>query len=352
MQRITIVGLGLIGGSLGLALKGAGLREVEVVGCDREWGVGGRAERAGAIDRSARDVTSAVRDAALVIIATPILAVREVMEAMAPLLREGCVVTDTASTKAQVMRWAAELLPSHVHFVGGHPMAGKERSGLGAADAALFRDAAYCVVPAVDADERAIHTVLGLVGLVGAHPVFLDAAEHDSYVAAVSHLPILVSAALFSMVRGSQAWPEMSALAAGGFRDTTRLASGDPALSHDICLTNKEAVLHWLDRFAEDLRRVRELVEGDEEELFKTFARVQMDREAFLSQPKLPARDAPPMPGAEGLSSGERMAALLVGEHWAKRMREMGRTLDERASGRPGSARGEEREREERLKRR
>ena len=338
MERISIIGLGLIGGSLGLALKRSGLGEVEVVGHDREWGVGGRAERAGAIDRSARDLTAAVRDAPLIILATPILAMREVLEAVAPVLREGCVVTDTGSTKAQVLGWAAEILPPHAHFVGGHPMAGKERSGLDAADGDLFRGAPYCIVPTVTADERAINTVLGLIAIVGAYPVFVDAAEHDSYVAAVSHLPIVLSAALFSLVRGSQAWPDMSALAATGFRDATRLASGDPGLSHDICLTNKEAVLHWLDRFSDELRRIRELVAGNDEELFKTFARIQMDREAFLSQPR-EARSMPPVPGAEGLSSGERMAALLVGEHWAKRLREIGRTLDERASVRPGDDR-------------
>ena len=343
MEKIAIVGLGLIGASLGLALKRAGLDDVELVGYDKEWGVGGRAEKRGAIDRTARDLPSAVRDASLVILATPILAMREVMEAMAPALREGCVVTDTGSTKAQVLRWAKELLPAHVHFVGGHPMAGKESSGLDAAEADLFRDAPYCVVPSVDAEERAINAVLALIAAVGAYPVFLDANEHDSYVAAVSHLPMVLAAALFSLVRGSQAWPEMSALAAGGFRDTTRLAASDPGLSHDICLTNREAVLHWLDRLAAELGRFRELVEGSEEELFKTFARIQLDREDYLRQPREPARQPPSTPEAEGLSAGERMAALLVGERWVRRMREMGRVADERSR---------ERGRQERLKRR
>ena len=342
-DKISIVGLGLIGGSLGLALKRSGPGNLEVVGYDKEPGVGARAEKLGAVDRSSRDLTSAVRDAPLVILSTPILATRGVMEAMAPALCEGCVVTDTGSTKAQILRWAAELLPGHVHFVGGHPMAGKEHSGLDAADADLFREAPYCVVPAVNADERAINTVLSLVGLVGAYPVFLDAAEHDSYVAAVSHLPIVLSAALFSLVRSSQAWPEMSALAAGGFRDSTRLASGDPDLSHDMCLTNKEAVLHWLDRLTAELGRFRELVERGEEELFKTFARIQLDREAFLGQPREPVRQPPPVQDAEGLSAGERMAALLVGERWVKRMRDIGRSMGERTR---------EREGEERLRRR
>jgi hypothetical protein len=145
------------------------------------------------------------------------------------------------------------------------------------------------------------------------------------------------------LVKSSQAWPEMSILAGGGFRDTTRLASGEPEMSHDICLTNKEAMLHWLDRFTAELGGLRELIDGDEEELFKTFARVQMDREAFLSQPKESVPPPTLPPEAEGLSSGERMAALLVGEHWARRMRDMGRMLEDR---------GKDRERERRLKRR
>jgi len=339
--RIAIIGLGLIGGSLGLAIKAARLDNLEVVGYDREWGVGPKAQRLGAIDRAARDARSAARDAALVVIATPVLATRQVMEEIAPVLREGCVVTDTGSTKAEVLRWAGEILPGHVDFVGGHPLAGKEQSGIQAADAHLFAGAAYCVVPHVNASERAIKAVLSLVGIVGARPVFIDAEEHDSYVAAVSHLPLVLSVALFSLAHNSQAWPDMAELAASGFRDLTRLASGDPNMSHDICITNRERILHWLDRMMDELSRYRELIRDKDEELFKALARTQLDRDTFLTKPS--GRRPPPPEEADILSSGERLASFLVGEQWVRRVRDMGRALE---------GQSKEREREGRRRRR
>jgi prephenate dehydrogenase len=340
-RRIAIIGLGLIGGSLGLAIKGARLGNLEVVGYDREWGIGPKAQRLGAIDRAARDARSAARDAALVIIATPVLAIRQVMEEVAPVLQEGCVVTDTGSTKAEVLRWSGEILPGHVDFVGGHPLAGKEQSGIQAADARLFADATYCVVPHVNASERAINAVLSLVRVVGARPVFIDAEEHDSYVAAVSHLPLVLSVALFSLAHDSQAWPDMAELAAGGFRDLTRLASGDPNMSHDICITNRERILHWLDRMIGELSRYRELIRDKDEELFKALARAQLDRDVFLSKP--PERRQAPVEEVDMLSSGERLASFLVGEQWVRRVRDMGRALEGRTK---------ERERERRRRRR
>jgi prephenate dehydrogenase len=324
---VAIIGLGLIGGSLGMALKRAGLPGLEVVGYDKEWGVSGKAQRARAIDRSARDPGSAVHDASLVIIATPILSIRTVMEEIAPELAEGCVVTDTGSVKAAIMAWADELLPDHVHFVGGHPMAGKERSGLDVAEATLFDGAPYCISPSVEAEERAIKSVIALAEVVGAWPIFIDPQEHDSYVAAVSHLPLVLSTALFTLASQSQAWPEMAGLAAGGFRDLTRLASTDPEMSHDICFTNRENLLHWLDRFSSEISRYRELIKGDDEALFKTFDRAQMDRETFLQRPHelRPAAVEP-----DTLSAGERMLSFLVGEHWLRRAKEMGKAVEER----------------------
>ena len=333
MPRLAIIGLGLIGGSLGLALKRAKLEDLEIVGFDPQWGVAGRARKLGAIDRQARRAASAVEDAAVVIIATPISQVAAVLEEIAPALGAGTVVTDTASTKREVVRWAGELLPDEVAFVGGHPIAGKEQAGLAAADAELFQGRAWALTPSARAPEGAIKTVESLVTLVGARPVFIDAEEHDSYLAAVSHLPLVLSMALFSVASGSQAWPELAELAGPGFRDATRLASSSPDLSHDICLTNRENLLHWLDRFGEELRRFRDLIEHgeDREELYKTLLKVQADRDAFLSAP-------PSRPGsAQGadvdiLSAGERMLSLMLGEYLVRRGKEVERLLARRAS--------------------
>lgn len=328
MERMSIVGLGLIGGSLALALKKAKLKDIEIVGFDRSWEAGNRAKRLGAVDRVAADLPQAVNDAAMVIVATPILAIRDVLEEIGPHLRDGCVVTDTGSTKAKVLEWARELLPDSAHFIGGHPMAGKEKSGIDEAEAELFADRPYCLIPTVTAGERAINTVVGLVQLVGARPLFIDPEEHDSYAAAVSHLPLMVSASLFSLAKKSDAWPEMANLAGSGFRDLTRLASGDPEMAHDISLTNRENIVHWLDRMIGELGSYRDLIQGDEEELFKALARVQMDRDTFLVSP---AVTRPEQTEVDMISSGERMAALLVGEHWVRRAKEITKALDERS---------------------
>jgi prephenate dehydrogenase len=322
MPRLAIIGLGLIGGSLGLALKRERLDDLEIVGQDNEWGVVGRARKLGAIDRGARNAASAVEGAAIVVIATPISQVGKVMEAIAPAVGEGAVVTDTASTKRDVVRWADELLPREVSFVGGHPIAGKEQPGLDAAEATLFQDRAWAITPSVHASERAIKTLENLISVVGAHPVQIDAEEHDTYLAAVSHLPLLAATALFSLASESQAWPDLAALAGPGFRDMTRLASSSPGLSHDICLTNRENLLHWLDRFGEELRRFRALVADDEaqEELIKAFVKTSGDRDAFLEAP--PSR-AGPERDVESVSSGERMLGFMVGDYVMRRTKEI-----------------------------
>lgn len=334
MEKLSILGLGLIGGSVGLGLKAGKFENLEVWGFDREWGVGPRAQKAGAIDRYAGSAGAAVRDAAVVVIATPVLAARELFQEIASDLREGAVVIDTCSTKAQVARWARELLPPHVEFVGGHPMAGKTESGLEAADAALFRDRPFVLTPGPDTSERSVAIARALVEALGAKPVFMDPEEHDSYVAAVSHLPLLTSVALFTVAQQSQAWPELAQLAAGGFLDTTRLASGEPEMAHDIFLTNGDNVVHWLDRYVATLTEFRTLIaERRSEQLFERLSRARLERERFLANPTgLRKEPAPEVP-----STGETLASLLVGAAVVRRMKEVNRMLDE-----PGS-RGERR---------
>jgi prephenate dehydrogenase len=296
MERIAIIGLGLIGGSLGLAIKRANLEGVEVAGTARTSETVRKAKRLGAIDVEARTAAEAAHGARLVIIASPIMATKAVLAEIAPELSDGAVVTDVCSTKGDVSRWARELLPAGVQFVGGHPMAGKETAGIDAADADLFRDKAWVIAPSPDANEGAVATVIGLAQLAGAVPLFMDAQEHDSYVAAISHLPLLLSSALFSVAFNSAAWPELAHLASSGFKDTTRLASGSPEMAHDIMMTNRDNVVHWLDRYIDELRRYREIIaKGESESMIETFARPQMERDTFMVAGP-PKRDvAPPM---------------------------------------------------------
>jgi prephenate dehydrogenase len=326
VERVTIIGTGLIGGSIGLGLKAAKLPEIEVVGYDESRAALDAARKGGAIDVAARDLSQAVEGARMVIISTPALAARGVLQDIAGRLEEGAIVTDTLSTKVEIMRWARQYLPSTVSYVGGHPMAGKATSsGAEEAEATLFAGKAYCVIPSPEATEGAVKSVLGLVGLLGAEPVFIDAEEHDQYVAAISHLPMVAASALFSLARNSVAWQDMRLLASTGFTGATRLASGDPQMTHDICVTNGEAVIHWLDRLIEELKRYRGMIADDPAELFKTFAGNQLQRDAFLAGTDKPERERMDLP-----STSEQMSNILFGgfltsryKDYEKRMRDM-----------------------------
>ncbi len=332
MPRVAIIGLGLIGGSIGLALKRAGLPDLEIVGHDAEYGVNRDARKLGAIDKEARHPAQAAEGAALVVIATPILQVKAAFEAIAPALASGAVVTDTASTKRDIMRWAADFLPEDVSFVGGHPIAGKETSGVSAAEASLFDGRPWAMIPAMDATEPAIRTVENLISAIGAVPALIDAEEHDSYLAAMSHLPLVLSTALFSLASRSQAWPELAPFAGPGFRDTTRLASSNPSMSHDISLTNRENLLHWLDRYMEELASLRKIIDSSDtqEELIDRFASAQAARDAFMVAPP---RKPGPEQASDPMSAGERMMSFMVGEYVVRRSKEVQELLEKRASG-------------------
>jgi prephenate dehydrogenase len=132
-------------------------------------------------------------------------------------------------------------------------MAGREKAGLQEAEAEMFDDRPYCIVPSVDAVGGAVNAVVGLVQALGGKPFFLDADEHDAYVAAISHVPLISSVALFNLARRSNAWPELANISGPAFKDLTRLASGEPEMGHDIFITNRENVLHWLHRYMSEL---------------------------------------------------------------------------------------------------
>ena len=282
MKRIAIIGLGLIGGSLALALKKASARGTEIVGFSRSAETIAVARKCGAIDRAAGNLASAVAGADLVVIATPVMATKEVLASISEHLSPKCVVTDTGSTKARVMQWAGEYLSSKVSFIGGHPMAGKETSGIDEADADLFQGCVYCLTPASCATPQAVRKLKRLVESIGAKPFFIDAETHDNLVAGVSHLPMLLSAAFVTTTTKSRLWSEMAKLAAGGYRDFSRLASGNPEMNRDICLTNREKIVDWLDRYIEVLKGYRHLVAEDSEELAEMLAQAREARDRWL----------------------------------------------------------------------
>lgn len=289
MIRITIIGMGLIGTSLGMAIRQADVKDAPlgptvITGYDKERRAVGDARGRLAIDREARSLEDALHEAQLVVVAVPVQAVRDVFREIAPLLPNGAVVTDVASTKTQVLAWARELLPTTVEFVGGHPMAGKEQSGPAGADPGLFDGAIFCLTPSPRARPQAIELVEAMVRQIHAKIYYIDAAEHDAYVAGVSHLPFMLSTALVDLVSNSPGWKEMAPLAASGFRDISRLASGDAEMHRDICVTNQAALVRWLEDAAQSLLDLRDLVEaGESDHLLEFFQRAQAAREDWLT---------------------------------------------------------------------
>lgn len=262
MTTLAIIGTGLIGTSLALAFKQSHLRDLELVGTDYEQSARGAAQKTGAFSRVEGRLISAVRDADIVILATPVMAMRGLMETIGPELKEGCVVTDVGSSKAVVLGWAEECLPRTVEFVGGHPMAGKETAGAKFADANLFRGKAYCIIPSPRARQQAVAAVTNLAEAVGARPLFIGVEEHDSFVAAASHLPFLLSVALVGCTSKSVNWEDIAQLASSGYHDVTRLASGDPIMHRDICLSNPKPIVAWIDAFIRELYEVRKMLDG------------------------------------------------------------------------------------------
>ena len=330
MDKITIIGLGLIGGSIGLGLKQKASDKVEVSGYDKELEAGRKAEKLKAVDKAHWKLEDAVKDAKMVIIATPVLAIREMLELISDMVPPGCVVTDTGSTKSEIMNWAEEYLPREVSFVGGHPMAGKEFSGIDAADANLFQNARYAVIPGRRAKEEAVRAVLGMVELLEARPYFLDAMEHDSYVAAVSHLPIIVSSALVSVTTKSPSWREMSKMAATGYRDVSRLASGDPVMNLDISVTNRDNLLHWVEQAIQELRHFHNMIgktanEEGLEALGDTFSKVWQNREKWLVRYESgEEQDDELVPaGPEIPTFGSQMIDMVVGSKLRERYQEI-----------------------------
>ena len=283
-MQVAIIGLGLIGGSIGLALKQLAEPWWKIVGYARRPEVASIALSSGMVDKIETSLAETVREAALVIIATPVLTIKEILSQIADFLPSGSIVTDTASTKLQVMKWAEELLPPTVDFIGGHPIAGRETYGIQAAEAKLFQGCTYCLTPAEKASPQSIDKVTNMVKKLGATPFLIDAQEHDNLVAGISHLPMLLSAALVSTTAKDASWNKMSILAASGYRDLTRLASGNPEVNAHICSSNQEAILRWIDKFSQELDRYRQLVTSGNSQLEEALAEANKVRQEWLSK--------------------------------------------------------------------
>jgi len=252
--KITIIGCGLIGGSLALALKRrrpeysiACIDLPERLPAIREADI---ADEVGTTE----DLSSHVPESSIVIVATPVQNVLNMLDLLRPFLKEGTIVTDVGSTKKQIMAEAQKLLPSGVFFIGGHPMAGSERSGVEAADPLLFSDRVYALCPYADTPPDALLSMLDLVESLLALPITIDPEEHDRIMAMVSHLPQLISVALMhSALAGDAEHAMLDKLAGRGFLDMTRLAASDFGIWKGILETNQDAISQAVDQFSKSL---------------------------------------------------------------------------------------------------
>jgi prephenate dehydrogenase len=258
--RVAILGTGLIGGSIGLGLKAAD-PAAEVIGYDPDPAAADAALRAGAADRIAPDPATAAADAGLVVLAGPVDALEGLAVAIEGSVAEDAVVTDVGSAKtAAVAAGERAFGPS---FVGGHPMAGSERHGVEAATADLFRDAWWILTPTRSTAPEAYARVADLVGLLGAKPVAIAPAKHDSLVARLSHVPQLTASALVDLAAGAGDREALLGLAAGGFRDVTRIAASNPDLWVTILKSNKGSILEALTKLTGKLTDVAGAIERD-----------------------------------------------------------------------------------------
>ena len=284
LRKLAVIGAGLIGGSFALALRRAGFAG-PTVGYDRDRSALERAVALHAIDEIAESVSDASRGADLVVVAVPVRAVGSVLHDVGLALDPKAVVTDVGSTKAEVVRIARqELRERFPQFVPGHPIAGREASGIEAATLDLFKGARVVLTPTEATDPKATDFVRSAWEAAGARVSTLAAVDHDRIFAAVSHLPHLLSFALVSELASRDDAQDLFAFAAGGFRDFTRIAASSPEMWRDIALQNRAALLDELDRYGVRLAVFRELIEkGDGPALERLMAEARSARTAWAS---------------------------------------------------------------------
>lgn len=297
MNKITIIGLGLTGNSIGLGLKQAWGGGARVTGFDPDQTREQYALRKWAsVDEIAPDLEKAVRGAGLIIICTPISAALEVFEAIEPFVDANATITDTMPLKETVLKMANSALGPSKSFIGGHPFSLSIDLDVASDDTApsadLFRNAPWCIMPAPGATNASLNVVIGLAETLGGKPLFIDPVEHDSFMAAVSHLPVAVSAAFLKSVAGSPAWNDMSALAHGRFRQVSEGVAYNSQTLADTLSQNRAPLIRWIDGYMEALYDMRTLLaSGDVDALVDTLMESNKARSAWANPGEADAED-------------------------------------------------------------
>lgn len=281
-KKVALVGVGLLGGSLGQALKQRRLAGT-IAGFVRRAASIAECEKHGAVDLATRDLREAVSGAEIIVLCTPILQMRPLVEEMLPALEAGAILTDVGSVKGSVVRDLERLAgTAGVHFIGSHPMAGAEKNGVAAARADLFVNAVCVVTPTRKSDPEAVRQIERLWEAVGGRLLRLAPEDHDALVSRSSHLPHVVAAGLANLVLDPRRPKAQARLCANGFRDTTRIASGTPEMWRDIALANRKHLSQALATFLKDLQSFRRAVaKGDAQALQKYFESAKKRRDKW-----------------------------------------------------------------------
>jgi len=279
-QRVAIIGLGLIGNSIGLALHTANAAQ-QIVGYDSNKHLAHDARKSGAIDQSYSLLADAIRGSEFIILTIPINSMRSCFQDIATIASSGTVITDVASTKAQVISWAEEYLPTSVFFVGGHPIINKDINEDRLASAALFKNRVYCLTPTKRTSSAALDTVMKLIEILDAQVRFLEPAEHDGLVAGVNHMPFVISTILLNTVVGSPSWIDAAFVAEKSMYEMSQLSNNHPEVYRDICLTNSEALSRWLGEYIIELSTFRDQLMLHDSNLIQTFNRSKELREQW-----------------------------------------------------------------------
>ena len=283
-QRITLIGIGLIGSSLARDIRARGLAD-EIVIATRSPETLRRAEELGLGDRYTVSAEDAVRGADLVIVSVPVGASGAVAERIAPNLKPGAILTDVGSTKASVIAQMTPFVPEGVHFIPGHPIAGTEESGPDAGFAGLFNGRWCILTPADDADPETVAKLTRFWQALGSRVDTMAADHHDKVFAIVSHLPHIIAYNIVGTADDLETVTQSEVIqySASGFRDFTRLAASDPTMWRDVCLHNRDAILEMLARFSEDLAYLQRAIRwGEGDKLFDLFSRTRNIRRSIV----------------------------------------------------------------------
>ena len=283
-EKVCIVGLGLIGGSIGLAIKRSNISN-QITGYARSNSTLERAIELGLVDSVKDNLQDAVNNSDLVILATPLSTFRELVEEMNPFLKKGCIITDTGSAKLTVIEDLKDILPNGVEFVPGHPIAGTEESGPDAGFAELF-DNRWCILtPTKDNSSNAVDLVKGFWESIGSKVEIMDPMHHDKVLAITSHIPHLIAFNIVGTANNlaNVTEKEVVKYSAGGFRDFTRIAASDPKMWSDIFTYNSDAVLEMLDLFSNDLAKLKAaVIKKDSDLLFSNFEKTREVRKNII----------------------------------------------------------------------